>query len=255
MIRENFGAKDVIDIVLVALLMYQAYRILRRSGTNALFNGVLALLIIWYLVSQVFQLRLLGGILNNFFGAGIIAVIILFQDELKKFISSLGMHRVMGRFQKKFTKHNNATETNPTIHQIVQACANMAKSKTGALIVIQDEDPLTEYKELGQEIDGYVSSRLIETIFFKNTPLHDGAMLITRNRILATGAILPVSHSGKIPSHLGLRHRAALGMSAQTDAYIIVISEERGSISFIKNSNMELNITPQRLQELLINVI
>lgn len=249
-IIDNFGIKDIIDIVLVALLMYQAYRLLRRSGSTALFNGVLALLVIWIIVSKVFQMSLLGSILDKFFSVGIIAFIILFQDEIRRFISNLGMHRSFAWIYTKFSKRKDDV-TDATVMQIVQACANMAKTYTGAIIVIEDRDLLDRYIELGQIINGEVSTRLIETVFFKNTPLHDGAMLISRDKIIAAGAILPVSHASDIPSNLGLRHRAALGISRETDAYVIVISEERGAISYVKNNEMEINITPQRLQELL----
>lgn len=248
---EGFGPQDIIDIILVAILMFQAYRVLKRTGSAALFNGVLAFLVIWIIVSQILQMRLLGSILDKFFSVGIIAIIILFQDEIKRFLTTLGTHRTLKWLGRMFSGRKQDRVTNTTTVQIVQACANLARAHIGALIVIEQHVLIDKYKELGEKINGDVSVRLIETIFFKNSPLHDGAMLISGNKIIAAGTILPVSHATDIPTHLGLRHRAALGISRETDARIIVISEERGSISYVRNNNMELNITPQRLQELL----
>lgn len=251
-ILSNFGIKDIIDILLVAALMYQGYRMLKKSGSAALFNGVLAFFVIWIVVSQVLHMNLLGAIMDKFFSVGIIAIIILFQDEIKRFLMTLGNHRMLKWMKGMFSKSKMDAENDKNITQIVQACASMAKGKVGALIVIEQNVLLSRYETLGQTINAEISARLIETIFFKNSPLHDGAMIISGEKIIAAGTILPVSFSADIPTHLGLRHRAALGMSKETDAKIIVISEERGSISFVRNSNLELNISPQRLQELLM---
>ena len=252
-ILSNFGLMDIIDILLVALLMYQAYRVLKKTGSAALFNGILAFFIIWIIVSQVFNMKLLGSILDKFLNVGIIAIIILFQDEIKRFLVNLGNHRLLKGMKNVFSKSKNDNNNDPSINQIVQSCASMAKGKVGALIVIQQNESLSKYEQLGQQINADISARLIETIFFKNSPLHDGAMIITKNIIAAAGTILPVSYSADVPTHLGLRHRAALGVSRETDALVIVISEERGSISFVNNNNIELDITPQRLQELLVS--
>ena len=252
-ILSNFGWRDIIDILLVALLMYQAYRVLKKTGSAALFNGILAFFIIWIVVSQVFEMKLLGSILDKFLNVGIIAIIILFQDEIKRFLMNLGNHRMLKTLKKIFSKTNIGDNNDPDINQIIQSSAAMAKTKTGALIVIQQNESLSKYERLGQQINADISSRLIETIFFKNSPLHDGAMIIANKKIAAAGTILPVSYSSEIPTNLGLRHRAALGVSRETDASVIVISEERGTISFVKNNNIELDITPQRLQELLIS--
>lgn len=251
MLQGNFGIKDIIDICLVAFLMYQAYKVLKRSGSSALFNGVLALLVISVVVSQLLQMRLLGGILDKFLSVGIVGVIILFQEEIKRFLTTLGTNRSLKWLRKLISKKNGNVIVEHSVLQIVQACANMSKTYTGALIVIEQNILLDKYIDLGERINGEISARLIEAIFFKNSALHDGAMIISGDKILAAGTILPVSHSANMPKHLGLRHRAALGMSKETDAKIIVISEERGSISYVHNGNLSLDITPQRLQELL----
>lgn len=248
---EDFGIQDIIDIFLVAVLMFQAYRMLKRTGSAALFNGVLAFLVIWIIVSKILQMKLLGSILDKFFSVGIIAIIILFQDEIKRFLTTMGTHRTLKWLSHLFSGKKQDHVTNTTTVQIVQACTNMVKNRTGALIVIEQHVLIDKYIELGEKINADVSVRLIEAIFFKNSPLHDGAMLIAGNKIIAAGTILPVSHAKDIPTYLGLRHRAALGISRESDVHVIVLSEERGSISYVRNNNMELNITPQRLQELL----
>lgn len=253
-IINNFGLKDILDILLVATLMYQAYRIVSRSGSSALFKGLLAFFVIWLVVSQILQMRLLGTILDKFLSVGIIVVIILFQDEIRRVLTTLGTNRTLRWLCKIFSKPDSDT-ADYTTTQIVQACHSMAKSYTGALIVLEQGIILDKFRETGEKINGDVSARLIEAIFFKNSALHDGAMIISGDKIISAGSILPISHSPDMPNYLGLRHRAALGMSKETDAKIIVISEERGSISFVQNGEMELNISPQRLQELILSNI
>lgn len=251
-IIDNFGLKDIADILLVAILMYQAYRIVSRSGSSALFKGLLAFFLIWLVVSQVLQMRLMGSILDKFLSVGIIVVIILFQDEIRRVLTTLGTNRTFRWLRKVFSSRSEGSSADYTTTQIVQACHSMAKSYTGALIVIEQGIILDKFRETGEKINGDVSARLIEAIFFKNSALHDGAMIIAGDKIISAGSILPISHSPNMPNYLGLRHRAALGMSKETDAKIIVISEERGSIAFVQDGEMELNISPQRLQELLI---
>lgn len=251
-IIDNFGWMDIVDILLVATLMYQGYRIVKRSGSAALFKGVLAFFVIWLVVSQILQMRLLGSILDKFLSVGIIVVIILFQDEIRRFLTTLGTNRTFRWLRKIFSSHSEGDVADSATTQIVQACYSMAKSYTGALIVIEQGIILDKFRETGERINGDVSARLIEAIFFKNSALHDGAMIIAGDKIISAGSILPISHSSDMPNYLGLRHRAALGMSKETDAKIIVISEERGSIAFVQNGEMELNISPQRLQELII---
>lgn len=251
-LEGNFGIKDIVDILLVAILMFQAYRLVKRSGSSALFKGILAFLVIWLIVSKVFQMRLLGSILDKFFSVGIIVVIILFQDEIRRFLTTLGTNRTFRWMKKIFSgKPSKKDVADNATTQIVQASQSMSKSYTGALIVIEQGMLLTKYYETGEIINADVSSRLIESLFFKNSALHDGAIIISGDKIIAAGAILPISHSSDMPAYLGLRHRAALGISKETDAKIIVISEERGSIAYVHNGEMELNISPQRLQELL----
>lgn len=252
---ENFGIKDMIDILLVATVMYQLYRIVSKSGTGAIFNGVLAFMILWILVSQVLQMRLMGAILDKFVDIGLIVLIIIFQDEIRRFLMTLGSNRTFRFFARIFRSKEQTGLSETVITSLVLACMNMAKTYTGALIVIEQEIKLGQYEETGETLDADISTRLIENIFFKNTPLHDGAMIISGNKIKAAGCILPISQAQDIPKAFGLRHRAALGISQETDAKAIVISEERGKISFVSNGKIQPNVTPEKLQELLAETI
>ncbi len=249
---ENFGIKDIVDILLVATVMYQLYRIVSKSGTAAIFKGVMAFIVLWILISQVLQMRLMGAILDKFTDFGLFVLIIIFQDEIRRFLISLGTNRTF-RFFARIFKSKNSGELNDTvITSLVLACMNLAKTYTGALIVIEQEIQLGQFVETGEKLEADISTRLIENIFFKNTPLHDGAMIIAGNKIKAAGCILPISQNQDIPKSFGLRHRAALGISQETDARVIVVSEERGKISFVSEGKIEANITPEKLQELLI---
>lgn len=250
---ENFTPKDIIDILLVATVMYQLYRIVSKSGTAVIFNGVLAFIILWVLISQVLQMRLMGAILDKFSDFGIFVLIIIFQDEIKRFLISLGSNRTFRFFSRLFRSKETGELNDTVVTSLVLACMNLAKTYTGALIVIEQEIKLGQFIETGEKLDADISTRLIENIFFKNTPLHDGAMIIGGNKIKAAGCILPISQNQDLPKSYGLRHRAALGVSQETDAKVIVISEERGKISFVSGGEIEANITPEKLQELLIS--
>lgn len=252
---ENFGYMDIIDILLVAIVMYNLYRIVSKSGTGAIFKGVLAFMILWILISQVLQMRLMGAILDTVVSVGLIVLVIIFQDEIRRFLMTLGSNRTFRFFARFFSSKDKSEISNSVVTSLVLACMNMAKTYTGALIVLEQEIKLGQYEETGETLNADVSTRLIENIFFKNTPLHDGAMIIAGNKIKAAGCILPVSQNQDIPKSFGLRHRAALGISQETDASAIVISEERGKISFVNNGKIQANITPEKLQELLMGTI
>lgn len=251
----NFSIMDIIDILLVAGVMYKLYRIVSKSGTAVIFNGVLAFIILWILISQVLQMRLMGAILDKVSDVGIFVLIIIFQDEIKRFLISLGSNKTFRFLSRLFRSKDTGELKDADVTSLVLACMNMAKTHTGALIVIEQEMKLGHLVETGEEIDADISTRLIENIFFKNSPLHDGAMIISTNKIKAAGCILPISQNQDLPKFFGLRHRAALGVSQETDAKVIVISEERGKISFVSDGNIEANIAPERLQELLINTM
>lgn len=247
----HFGIKDAIDVLLVAFFLYQTYKIMKASGTIAIFSGVVSFVIVWILVSQVLEMRLMGAILDKIISVGFIVLIILFQDEIRRFLLALGSHRGWQFLGKLFSKSGKDTKEGQYIAPVVLACMNMAKKKTGALIVIQQEMDLSIYEHTGEMFNADVNARLIENIFFKNSPLHDGAMIIADNRIKAAGCILPVAHNTDIPKEMGLRHRSGLGMSQETDAKVIIVSEERGKISVAHRGKLRVNVTAEELQQLL----
>lgn len=228
----EFGIKDIFDILIVAVLLFYVFRLMKESGTINIFYGVMAFIIVWIVASEIFRLRLTGSILDKFMSIGLLILVILFQDQIKRFLVELGSKRRWG-FLRKILRHPGEEEidTRRMVMPIVYACMSMSKSKTGALIVIEGKMPLDVYEKTGDRIDATINARLIENIFFKNSPLHDGAMIIAHDRIVTAGCILPVSHDRNIPRNLGLRHRSALGIAQATDAMAIVVSEETGNIS------------------------
>ena len=228
-----FGLRDALDILIMALLLFYLYKIMRESGTINIFFGVLAFIVVWVFASQILEMKLIGTVLDKFMSIGLLVLVILFQDQIKRFLVELGDHK-RWRFLRKMFHHSRgdtAADTRQYVLPIVYACMNMSKTKTGALIVVQQDIPLENYEKSGDMIDALINTRLIENIFFKNSPLHDGAMIIAGDRIKAAGCILPVSHDTNVPRSLGLRHRSALGIAQATDAFAIVVSEETGNIS------------------------
>ncbi|GHU54226.1 membrane protein [Bacteroidia bacterium] len=248
----HIGIKDVIDILLVAFFMYQIYKLMKSSGSIVLFSGVIAFIAVWIIVSQVLEMRLMGAILDKLISVGVIVLVILFQDEIRRFLFALGSHRGWKIFTKLFKGKNGESENeNKYIAPVVLACMNMARKKTGALIVIHQEMDLSVYEHTGEIFNADVNARLIENIFFKNSPLHDGALIIADNRIRAAACILPVAQHAVLPKDFGLRHRSALGMSMETDAIIIIVSEERGKISVAHQGKIAPNISAEELQQIL----
>ncbi len=254
---EQFGIKDAFDIAIVALLLFYIYRIMKESGTINIFFGVLAFIVVWVVTSQILELKLLGSILDQFMGIGMLVLVILFQDQIKRFLVELGDHK-RWRFMKNLFRHDKAAENSDArkyVLPIVYACMNMSKTKTGALIVIRQEMPLESYEKSGDIIDADINSRLIENIFFKNSPLHDGAMIIDGTRICSAGCILPVSHDRNVPRALGLRHRSALGISQATDAFAIVVSEETGNISVAHKGTLTTRLSSTDLEHRLSQIL
>lgn len=248
----HFGIKDLIDVLLVAFFLYQTYKLMKGSGTLAIFSGVVSFIIVWILVSQVLEMRLMGAILDKFISVGFVVLIILFQDEIRRFLLALGSHRGWKFLGKLFLrKEDDREKKTHFIAPVVLACMNMAKKKTGALIVIQQYVDLAVYEHTGEMFNADVNARLIENIFFKNSPLHDGAMIIADNRIKAAGCILPVPQNASLPKDMGLRHRSGLGMSLETDAIIIIVSEERGKISVAHRGKLSINVSAEELQQML----
>ncbi|MDR3218334.1 MAG: diadenylate cyclase CdaA [Dysgonamonadaceae bacterium] len=250
----HFGIKDLIDILLVAFFLYETFLLMKKTGTTNIFLGVLSFVAIWILVSQVFEMRLMGAIFDKFISVGFILLVIVFQKEIREFLQALGSNKGLGFIKKLFKPKNetNVDENLTYIMPIVMASMDMAKRKEGALIAIQQTTSLDTFVETGEILNANISVRLIENIFFKNSPLHDGAMIISGKKIKAAACILPVSQDQNIPKHLGLRHRSALGLSQETDAKVIIVSEETGKISLAHKGKLSVAITAEELQKKLI---
>lgn len=193
----------------------------------------------------------MGAILDKFISVGFVVLVILFQDEIRRFLLALGSHRGWKFLENFFQTRRRPGERRKFVAPVVLACMNMARKKTGALIVIQQDMDLTIYEHTGEMFNADVNARLIENIFFKNSPLHDGAMIIADNRIKAAGCILPVAQNATLPKDMGLRHRSGLGMSLETDALVIIVSEERGKISVAHKGKLSVNVTAEELQQIL----
>ena len=248
----SIGIKDIVDIVLVALLLYYIYKLMKESSSANIFYGILIFVVVWIFVSQIFEMRLLGNILDKLVNMGALALIILFQEEIRHFFSTIGSRKHKNVFLRLFRRRREDVSVHRSdIMPVVMACMSMSKQKVGALIVIERNVGLSEIINSGDVINANITQRLIENIFFKNSPLHDGAMIITDKRIRAAGCILPVSHNNDIPKELGLRHRAALGISQDSDAIAIVVSEETGGISVAIKGEFQLRLSAEKLESIL----
>ena len=228
---------DIIDIILVGLLLYGLYYLVRGSSAIKIFFGIVTVIIALKIVT-LFHMELLSYILGAFVNVGFIALIIIFQPEIWRFLLSIGNTRFAVNFRQFFSflgvKYQERDDIN--LDPICDACASMSQGKVGALILITQENELSEIIETGVIIDAITSKSLIENIFFKNSPLHDGAMVIKNDRIVAARCMLPNSSNPNIPSHFGMRHRAGIGVTENNDCIVIVVSEETGSIRIIQNA-------------------
>ncbi len=231
---------DIVDIVAVAALMYYVYRMARGTSAPNIITGIIIVYIIW-VVTKALNMELLSGILGNVIGVGVIALIVVFQPEIRQFLQTIGLksrHRHPNFFSRFFGgESNDSVDLSP----IVRACTEMSEAKTGALIVIQQESDLTLIVDTGIVIDAQLSTPMLENLFFKNSPLHDGAVIIRSNRIVAAKCVLP-STKLQVPKSYGMRHRAALGMSEISDAVVIVVSEETGGLSIAHDGEIRRNI-------------
>ncbi|MBO4645666.1 MAG: diadenylate cyclase CdaA [Bacteroidales bacterium] len=241
----TFGITDLIDILLFALLLYQVYKLLRGTAAIRIFWTIAILFILWKILSAM-HLRLVGAILEQIISVGVIALIVVFQPEIRKFLLIIGNARIVKML--KFHKRDTSVSFAPEIDAVVRACRRMSNSKTGALIIFEKETPLDEIIATGEKLDAIVSRELIENIFFKNSPLHDGGLIIKNHRIMAARCILPVSDREDISPDLGLRHRAAIGVTVLTDAVVVVVSEQTGSISLCQGGEITHSISPVVLE-------
>lgn len=245
---------DWLDILLVAILLYQFYKLVKGTVAIRIFVGILAIYLLWKIVSAI-QMELLSEILGQFIGVGVLALIIVFQQEIRRFLLLLGTQSSFAgpSFVKKIIRWSkpNEEETPIDIESIIDACRNMSKSKTGALIILAKNTQLKYHAATGDVINAKLSTVLLESIFFKNSPLHDGGVIIYNNTIAAARCILPVSDNPDIPSHFGLRHRAAIGITENSNAIAVIVSEETGNISIAQNGKVKSNLTIERFRELL----
>ncbi|MBR4779030.1 MAG: diadenylate cyclase CdaA [Bacteroidaceae bacterium] len=246
----GFSILNLIDIFLVALLLFYLYKMMRESGSLNLFLGILIFVVVWMLVTQVFEMPMLGSIFNALANVGILALIVIFQNEIRHFFRELGSQK---RFKKffRFLRGRSRNTLSQDWLPLVRACQDMSDGKVGALIVLEHDQHLGDYIETGERIDANLNRMLLENLFFKNSPLHDGAVIVNRDKIVAAGCVLPVSHREDIPKQLGLRHRAALGISEVSDALVVIVSEETGHISVAQNGEFHLDLSPEELETLL----
>lgn len=242
---------DILDILFVAVLLFELYRLLRGTVAINIFLGIVAIFLVWKVVDAL-QMELLSQILGAFISVGFIALIVIFQPEIRQFLLALGTPNFLKRRKGKFLfwNFNMKYEIELDIDTIILACQRMADTKQGALIVISQQNELRQIRETGESMNAQISAPLIENIFFKNSPLHDGAMIIFNNEIKAAGCILPVSNNPNLPPRLGLRHRAAIGITEQSDCIAIVVSEQNGKISFCKEGERTA-VQPAKLKVML----
>ena len=239
---------DFIDIILVAAIMFWIYRATRGTNAPYIISGIIMIYLMWVVV-RTLNMELLSNILGQFVSVGVIALIIVFQPEIRRFLQMIGMRQKRFNFIARIFNRNDNTSVT-IIAPIVQACREMSAHKTGALIVIGRQSDLRLITEGGIAIDAKISTPLLENIFFKNAPLHDGAVVIEGDRIVAAKCILPVTQSD-VPKSYGTRHRAAIGMSVISDAIILVVSEETGGISIAHGGTIHRDIAPDQLANLL----
>ena len=242
---------DIIDIVLVAFLLYYIYKLIKGTVAINIFIGIVIIYAIWK-VTELLEMEMLSKILGGFLGVGMVALVVVFQQEIRRFLLMLGSTNFSAR--KKLLKQfrsNSDSKLISTIDAVTQACKKMSKSKTGALIVFKRNNSLDFVKSTGDKMFIEINQPIIESVFYKNSPLHDGATLIEDNVITATRVILPVTNDNEIPERFGLRHRAAVSITEKTDAVCITVSEESGQISYIMDGNFVLFDDIEELNELL----
>jgi len=250
----DFSFLDVLDILLVAILLYYIYKLLKGTVAINIIIGIALIFLIWK-ITQLLKMEMLSGILGYLLSGGVIALIIVFQQEIRRFLLMIGTTNFSSKRnflkQLKFLQSEISAETDTDT--ILNACINLSKTKTGALIIIERTNSLDFLIKTGDRMNALVNEAILESIFYKNSPLHDGATIIRDNYIVATRVVLPISDSTKIPARFGLRHRAAIGVTERTDALALLVSEETGEISYIKDGEFVLYKDDKELAEKLRN--
>ena len=245
---------DIIDIILVAALFYEIYRWAKGTNVIRIFWAIIIIYILWR-VTDVLNMHLSSSILGQVISIGLIALIIVFQPEVRKFLLFIGTKtQISGDSIWKrvvFWRHNIRSTNTVNFDPYIQACMHMSSSKTGALIIFKRQNEVEDIIKTGERINAIASSALLEALFFKNSPLHDGAVIVQGNQILAARCILPVTSRTDIDPNLGLRHRSAIGVSEQIDVISVVVSEETGAISYVYNGEIHHNVTPVQLRQFL----
>jgi len=243
---------DFIDIIFFAILLYEIYNLVKGTAAIRIFIGIITVYILWKVVKAL-QMQLISEVLGQFISVGVLALIVVFQPEIRQFLLMVGNTRIIKNQRKRFLfwkiKINNPV--NLSVDKIVKACQKMAETRTGALIVLARQSELSLYVETGQTVDARISEALLETIFFKNGPLHDGAVIIIGDKIKAARCILPVSNKSTLPAKFGLRHRSAAGITEKSDAVAIIVSEERGKISYSVEGEIISDVSPSTLSNIL----
>ena len=248
----DFGIVDFIDVFLVAILLYYLYKLVKGTVAINIFIGIIIIYSVWK-VTALLNMQMLHNIFDGFMKVGIIALIVVFQPEIRKFLLMVGSTNLSGRgkFFRKMKFLKTVAETETDVDAIIAACNKMGTTQTGALIVLERNNNLDFLTGTGDNMNISVTQPIIESIFFKNSPLHDGAIIIENNVVKATRVILPVNNEKTIPQRFGLRHRAAIGITEKTDALAIVVSEETGQISYIKNGEFIMFKDTSELAELI----
>ena len=252
-ITQNFIIPFV-DIVLVAIMLYYVYKLVKGTAAINIFLGFVIIYIIWWLTELV-NMPILSNILGGFISVGVIAIIVVFQQEIRKFLLMIGSTKFFtdSTFLQNFNFLQTKLKTNTDVNTILTACIKLATIKTGVLLVIERKNNLDFVKNTGDEMNISITQPILESIFYKNSPLHDGAVIIEGNNITATRVILPISNNQNIPNRFGLRHRAAIGITEKTDALALLVSEETGQISYVKNGEFVLFENTDELKTILNN--
>lgn len=245
---------DIIDILLVTALFFYLYRLVRGTNVIRIFWAILVIVIARQ-IAYFLNMRLSGAFLGEIVSVGLVALVIIFQPEIRKFLLLVGTKTTLAgdSFRKRFLfwKHNFSQSASLNVEPYIQACMHMSQSKTGALIIFKRQNELDDIIATGERIDATTSAPLLEALFFKNSPLHDGAVIVKKNTILAARCILPVSSNNQIDPNLGLRHRSAIGISEQIDVISVVVSEETGAISYVVDGQIHHDVSPVELRQFL----
>lgn len=245
---------DVIEMLLIAFLAYNILKWIKNTRAWSLLKGV-AVIVLFIFLAVIFKMNTILWIVQNVLSVAAISIVVVLQPELRKALEDLGQKNfVSSVFQDAVKKSDEGLFSDKTINEIVRACSEMGKVKTGALIVIEQKQPLTEYERTGIDVDAILTSQLLINIFEKNTPLHDGAVVVRGNRVVSATCYLPLTDNNRLSKALGTRHRAAVGISEATDSLTIIVSEETGAISVAYKGNLETRIDNDRLRQRLVEI-